>query len=246
MANYPRGYANPPFGIMVIWGPRKTGKTIASLNSPWLPVHVIDTEFSSKDYEENYDQIHEMGIIKNPFSRASCLTYSDYMKETKRILDMEDKLGTLVLDTTGQITTWLANAQFGSVSQAKAEKMSQVVWGEVRDRLRDMLLKLQQKTKLIILTAHEREYQDIKSPRTNPTILELASISVRLERRPNQQVPDGVIDVARIPFYPPRIPSFEIEKLLEYHKKPANWDELAPDEQVTETVFVNEEKVEDA
>lgn len=244
MANYPRGFQNPPFGILVVWGPRKTGKTIASINSPWLPVHVIDTEFSSKDYEDNLEQIMEMGIIKHPFSRASCLTYADYMQETKRILNSDEEIGTLVLDTTGQITTWLANAQFASVSQAKAEKMSQVVWGEVRDRLRDMLLKLQQKTKFIILTAHEREYQNVKSPRTNPTILELASISVRLERRPNEQVPNGIIDVARIPFYPPRIPDFSIDKLLGYHKKPADWDKLTPDEQVQETVFTAEEEME--
>jgi hypothetical protein len=244
MANYPRGFSEPPFGITVLWGPRKVGKTVAALNSLWLPIHIIDNEFSAKDYEDNFETVKELGLIENEFTRASCLMYQDFMNESSRIIKGDETYGTLILDTTGQITTWLANAHFASVSQSKAEKMSQVVWGEVRDRLRDMLLKLQVKTKLIILTAHEREYANVKSPRANPSILELASLSIRLERRPNQQIPDGIVDVARLPVYPPRIPQFSIAKLLTYHKKPVDWDNLAPDEQVQETVYTDEQEVE--
>jgi hypothetical protein len=235
MANYPRGFAEPPFGITVIWGKRKVGKTIAALNSPWLPVHIIDDEFSAKDYQEQWALVQELGLIKNPFTRESCLTDDSFAKEAKRIIKGKETYGTLILDTAGQITTWLATRHFKSVSPSKAEKMSQVVWGEVRDKLRDLLLQLQLKTKLIILTAHEREYAGVKSPRANPAILELASLSIRLEKSPNQKIPDGIVDVARLPVYPPKIPQFTISKLLTYHKKPADWDELKEDERVEDT-----------
>ena len=34
----------PPFGITVLWGARKVGKTVGAANSPWKPVHFIDVE----------------------------------------------------------------------------------------------------------------------------------------------------------------------------------------------------------
>ena len=242
MANYPRGFQEPPFGITVLWGKRKVGKTIASLNSPWRPVHIIDVEFSAKDYEDQFEMVKELGLIKHPFTRASCLTAVDFFAEYNRIIEEDKMYGTIILDTVGQITEWTKIAQFAKVSDAKAEKMSQVVWGEVRNSLRNMLLQLQLKTSLIIMTAHEREYAGVKSPRANPTILELASMSIRLDRKPNQTIPDGIVDIARLPVYPPRIPQFTISKLLTYHKKPADWDNLPEDEQVTETVHVQDEE----
>ena len=237
MTDYPKGFKEPPFGITVIWGKRKAGKTIASLNSPWQPVHTIDVEFSAQDYEKEFKTVQELGLIKNPFTRESCLTWKDFTNETTRIITGKDMYGTLILDTMGQITTWMAASQFGKVSDLKAQKMSQVVWGEVRDRLRDMILMLQKKTKLLILTAHEKEYEGVKSPRANPAVLELASLSIQLTKGLNQTVPDGIVDIARLPVYPPRIPQFTISKLLTYHKKPADWDNLKDDEMMNETTI---------
>jgi hypothetical protein len=246
MSNFPKGYKEPPFGITVLWGKRKVGKTIAALNSPWLPVHVIDVEFSAKDYEDNFEMMKELGILKNPFTRASCLVQDDFFTEFERITDKESDVhyGTIILDTVGQITEWTKTSIFARAGDNKVAKMSQIVWGDVRSSLRNMLLQLQMKSDLIVMTAHEREYAGVKSPRANPTILELASMSIHLEKRPNQQIPDGIVDIARLPVYPPRIPEFTIAKLLTYHKKPADWDNLSEDEQVENSVPVIEEEEE--
>jgi hypothetical protein len=232
----PKDFPEPPFGIVALWGARKVGKTIAAINSPWQPVHVIDVEFSSKDYEDNREMVKELGLITEPWTRESCLVYSDFLIESGRIIKGSDFYGTIVLDTVGQITEWIKTAEF-SKNLKKSEKMSQVVWGEVRDRLRGLLLKLQLKTKLIILTAHEREYPPNNfSPRANPAILELASLSFRLTRAPNQKIPDGIVDIARIPVFPPKIPTFTIEKLLDYYKAPTNWDDLKEEEKIDDVV----------
>lgn len=231
-------FPEPPFGITILWGQRKSGKTIGGLNSLWQPVHVIDVENSAKDYEANFKMCQDLGLIKHPFTRASCLTFSEFGSEAKRIIEGDEMYGTIQLDTIGQITEWIKNDQFGK-NLKKSEKMSQVVWGEVRDRLRDMLLKMQMKCKLIILTAHQREYPTgVFSPRANPAILELASVGFRLIKGPNQKIPDGITDIARVPVFPPRIQEFSIEKLLGYYESPADWDNLSDDEKVEETAYV--------
>jgi hypothetical protein len=231
-----KSFPEPPFGITCIWGKRKVGKTIAGINSPWQPVHVIDVEFSSKDYEENAEMVKELGLITRPWTRTSCLTYPDFAKEATRIINGKEMYGTIVLDTIGQITEWIKYVEFGR-NEKRSEKLSQVVWGEVRDRLRELLLQLQLKSKLIILTAHEREYPTgTFSPRANPAILELASLSFRLVRQPNQKIPDAITDTARIPVFPPKIPQFTVEKLLDYYKEPTNWDDLKKEEQVEEII----------
>lgn len=232
----PKDFPEPPFGIVALWGARKVGKTIAAINSPWQPVHVIDVEFSSKDYEEQRELVKKLGLITGPWTRASCLTFDEFYEEVKRIKADKEIYGTIILDTIGQVTEWIKSDQFGK-NLKKSEKMSQVVWGEVRDRLRTLLLQLQLKSKLIILAAHEREYPPGNfSPRANPAILELASLSFRLTRAPNQKIPDGIVDIARIPVFPPKIPTFTVAKLLNYYNKPTNWDDLKEDEKVEDVV----------
>ena len=239
MANYPKGYKEVPWGITTLWGARKVGKTIAALNSPWQPVHVIDVEFSAKDYETNMEQMAELGIIPKPFTRTSCLDQDAFFTEFARIagnrmkgITTDVRYGTIILDTVGQVTQWIADYEFKE-NESIAEKQSQVVWGKVRARIRSMVLDLTAHCSLLVLCAHEREFRKIFSPRCNPAVLELSSLSIRLVRPPNQKVPDGVIDIARLPVFPPRIPEFTIASLLKYIKKPADWDNLNEDEKVS-------------
>lgn len=236
----------PPFGPPCFWGKRGSGKTLAILNSPWQPVHIIDVENSSSDYFIHQKRLIEMGIIPQEFTRTPCLSFEAFNKEYLRITGQEVqggklvktsdglKFGTIGLDTTGQISTWVATSKFASVSEAKAEKMSQVVWGQIRDSLRNMLLQLQEHCDLIILTAHEREYRGAFSPRLNPSILELTSFSIRLMRPPNQKLPDADFTYNRLPFFPPRVQQFTITKMLDYIQHPADWDNLKEEEKTVE------------
>jgi hypothetical protein len=241
--------ALPEFGIPIVWGKRGAGKTLFSLNSPYTPVHVIDVENSSADYEAHMDRLIERGYFKEKFTRIFTPQYTDYMREMNRIAHLDGMTGgTLVIDTVGQVTEWIKTDEFGR-NPSKSEKMPQVVWGTIRDRLRNMLLMISAHYSMIILLAHEREYNKVYSPRCNPGVLELTSISVRLTRDPNKQIPDGLITYARLPFWPPRIPEVTLSKMLTFIEKPADWDKLAPEQLQPEEVItttIPEEGMDDA
>jgi hypothetical protein len=228
--------AKPPFGIPLIWGEKKAGKTLAALNSPWQPVHVIDTEFSTYDYFEHTPRLVEMKILRGKFTVCHVGSLAEYLTEIKRITSKDSKVhyGTIVLDTFGQISQWTGEDTFASMGD-KAEKQPQLAWGKVRDRLRAQVIALRAHCDLLVTTAHQREYPPAShkySPRCNPAATELASLSIQLVRDPNKPLPAAIMVGARLPFFPPKIPDFSIEKLLEYIQKPADWNQLSDEEKV--------------
>lgn len=228
--------ARPPFGWILFSGKKAAGKTLASLNSPWQPVHIMDCENSSEDYFLHQARLQEMGLLRGEFTRDPCYTLAEYLAAATKIVQGKGVYGTIVIDTFGQVSNWVGEDQF--LKDAKlADKQSQVVWGHIRDRIRKQLLELGKKCDLLVLTAHEREYPPMSknfSPRCNPAVLELASISIRLVRQPNEKIPTGIVTGARLPFFAPQIKDFAIVKLLDYIQKPADWDKLKDDEKVTE------------
>jgi hypothetical protein len=246
----------PPFGPPCIWGKRGVGKTLATLNSPWLPVHIIDIENSSGDYDMHQKRLIELGYFPQEFTRAVCLSMDAFNREVFRITGQEVvdgklkktsdglQFGTIGIDTMGQVATWVAQGKFANASAAKAEKMTQAIWGEVRDSLRNLLLMLQDHCKFIIMTAHEREYpKGSFSPRVNPGVLELTSYSIRLiKSNPNQKLPDADFTYNRLPFFPPRMQQFSITKMLDYIEKPTDWDNLKKDEMIPDPEPIQEEE----
>lgn len=237
-------------GLTVLWGKKGAGKTLAALNSPYQPVHMIDVEGSSLEYEKFMDRLIKEKYFPSPFTRAACAEIADSNKELGRILaDPKIRYGTICLDTVGQFAEWVKNEEFGKPG---SEKISQIVWGKVRDRIRNLCIKLQGHCDLLLMTAHEREYPPhFFSPRCNPAIIELAGTSIRIIRQPNQKIPDAIIEGARLPFFPPKIPAFTLAKLISYIDKPANWDNLSEDEKAPpppqeETILVPPEVLDDS
>lgn len=224
-----------PIGIPMIWGKKGVGKTLFGLNSPFTPIHVIDVEGSSLEYYNEMERLIKMGYFKNEFTRSECFTSNDYRDEWLRICGSDSKpsgvhYGTIMIDTSGQIAEWAKMSVFTAPGmERKAETMSQILWGEVRSRLRDQFLRLRAHCDILILTAHEREYKGVLTPRTNPALLEICGLDIRLVRRPNVQIPDGYIN-GRLPFFPPKIQQITIAKLLEYVSKPADWSNLSESE----------------
>jgi hypothetical protein len=229
----------PEFGIPIVWGKRGAGKTLFSLNSPYTPVHIIDVENSSTDYEQHMARLIELKFFTEPFTRVFTPQWLDFNTEISKIMGLPNHTyGTIVIDTVGQVTEWYKTDQFERDKNI-ADKMSQVVWGRVRDRLRNLLLGLSKKADMIILLAHEREYNHVVSPRCNPGVLELTSVSVRLVRDPNQQIPDGLITYARLPFWPPRIPQITLSKMLTFIERPADWNKLTDEQKAPpEPIYV--------
>jgi hypothetical protein len=226
----------PPFGIPLIWGEKKSGKTLAALNSPWQPVHVIDSELSTYDYTMHAERLIELRVLRGKFTVANVNTLAEYLAEVSRITDPKAKVryGTIVLDTFGQISQWVGEDSFTKMAD-KADKQSQIVWGKIRDRLRAQIIALRSHCDLLITTAHQREYPPLSkkySPRCNPAVQELASLSIRLVRDANKAIPSAEMVGARLPFFPPKIADFTLEKLLGYIQKPADWNKLEEGEKL--------------
>lgn len=228
---------SPPFGLMVLFGVKAAGKTLASINSPWEPVHVIDVEGSSADYFKEQRRLVDSGVLAHGFTRADCMTADSFAQEVSRIKrDPAAVYGTLVIDTGGQWAEWTRDDQF-KTDRNIADKQSQIVWGRIRSRLRDTTLALQSKCKLMIITAHERDYRGVKTPRVNPAIMELVALSFRLVRDPNKALPDAHLNGSRLPFFPPRIVGFTVANLLRYFDTPADWGNLDQSELQPEMVL---------
>jgi hypothetical protein len=179
------------------------------------------------------DRLITMGVLPAKFTRCQVDSLAAYATEYKRIVK-QIRYGTIVLDTFGQLTSWISEEQF--VKDAKiADKQSQIVWGHIRDRIRNQLIALQGQCDLLLLTAHEREYPPAShkySPRCHPGAVELASMSIRLVRDANKKLPDAEVYGARLPFFPPRIKDFSIASLLQYVEKPADWADLKEGEKL--------------
>lgn len=217
----------------ILWGPRGVGKTWAGINSPFGPRHIIDVENSAYDYEVHMQRLIKDGGLRGEFTRVSAMSYAEFMDEMVRLNDMRNAeakpYGTIIVDTVGQVTEWYKQHEFQKAGPQKAEKMAPVIWGDIRARLRSMLHVLNGVADLVILTAHERSYNNVYSPRCNPAVLEMCGLSVRLSKGPNQKVPNALI-TARLPFLPPRIEGFTIERVTEYLSQPVDWNNLKDEE----------------
>jgi hypothetical protein len=223
----------PPFGTTILFGKKGAGKTLAAINSPWEPVHVVDVEGSSSDYFKEQKKLLEMGILKHGFTRADCPTYAQFNAEMTRLSSNKQMYGTLVIDTGGQWAEWSRDKVFAENSSI-VDKQSQVVWGKLRDKLRGGTLFLASRAKLVIVTAHEREFKGVITPRLNPAIIELAAMSWRLVRDPNKSLPDGYLSGARLPYFPPRMQAFTVANLLQFFDAPADWNNLSEGERQPE------------
>jgi len=249
---FPKGFEEPPFGTPMLWGKKGSGKTLASLNSPWGPVHVIDVEDSSLDYFKNIDKLITLGTLHYPFTRTQCYSAEEFGAEIKRLEEDRLQFGTIVIDTAGQIAEWtkktyfdIADKKVGPSGKSQSETQSQLVWGKVRDKLRSTLITIKSHAKLVILTAHETEYPKGNfAPRCNPALAELAAMSIRLVRNPNEQIPSAQIISSRLPYFPPQIQKFSLVKLLNFFDKPADYEALDAGERI-EDIPATEEKLTD-
>lgn len=228
-----------PFGATMIWGKKGVGKTLACLNSPWKPVLVFDTENSSKEYSIHQGKLIELGILNGEFQRFESLDYKTLFDEFVRISKSNEQYGTIVVDTGGQWSEWVAKNRFDT--ENKSEKLGQIVWGKIRDDLRRTILMLTKHCKCLLFTAHERKYGSVIDPRANPALLEITAISIRLTRDPNMRLPAAQFVASRVPFFPPQVRDFTITKMLSYFGSPADWNKLEEDNKIPpEPVFEGE------
>jgi hypothetical protein len=228
-----------PLSLITVWGQSGVGKTFFGITSPYRPVLVLDTERSSQTY-------YIQGLIR--FERVDCLTWlgPNGLKKTLEAIE-PGKWGTVVIDTGSQFCEWVAREIFVQAGP-RSEKQASLVWGEVKQAVRQYLLDLMRKVHVVVVTASDRSSfsggrpTGQREPKILDVVRDLSDIFIELRRDPNQQVPYGLCmppwGKSRIQALPPKLSPATWGKLLHYlQEKPANWGELGPDEQIPDSIL---------
>jgi hypothetical protein len=225
-----------PISIITVWGASGVGKTLFGITSPYKPVLVLDTERGAKPYKVSglYD-----------FKHNQCQTWmgKEGLKEQIRII-RRGEYGTVLIDTGTQFCDWVAKETFTKSPAKKVEKQSMLVWGDAKHTLRQILMELMPKTKVIVITAGSRLQKDgeTREARILEPVFALSDVFMELRREPNQRIPYALTmpptSKSRIMGLPPRIPKATWEAILGYIlQKPADWNNLTPDESIPEKLL---------
>jgi len=241
-------------GIIKVSGRYGTGKTLFGLTCPSGPILHLDTEFSSEAYS-GVVEFTRMDIRSLVDLRVILGIGTPTTEQSERgIFAIGDtQFGTIVLDTIPTIEDWLVE-EIHSIGGAltAGDRLSGLGWGELKRRERGILMRLRQKCKILIITAHMRlEFAGKRptgryQPKGKETISELASLSIILERDQNNQIPSAIVEKSRllssdmVPMLPPRIPQCTWEHLVSYLLKPSNWDELSDEEKAEKRMNIQE------
>ena len=158
--------------------------------------------------------------------------------------------------------------KFG-LTKNQVEKSGGLLWGTVKDYWKQVLLKLGTLCQCFYFTSHLRQVWQGNSPtgRREPkgkeTLMELASLYLWLERKPdkNGKVPDvpaaivlkerladtridpktGLLEIVQL--MPPRLPQATIAAIRKYIGSPPNYAKLKVGERVPEEEFTEQEKL---
>lgn len=157
------------------------------------------------------------------------------------ICDGNKEYGTIVIDTISQYEDWAKEYIWSTARDWEISKQTGLLWGRTKDVVRQRILKLMRKAKVVVLTAHSRHEWVGNRPtgkleaKALEPVWDLADLVAFLSREPNQQLPKGTVQPpygkSRILALPPVIDPFTWPKLLDYMDKPANWGDLSPEEQ---------------
>jgi len=225
-----------PISIITVWGASGVGKTLFGITSPYKPVLVLDTEKGAKPYKVSglYD-----------FKHIQCQTWlgPEGLKEQIRII-RRGEYGTITIDTGTQFCDWVAKETFTNAPAKKVDKQSMLVWGDAKHTLRQILMELMTKTKVIVITANSRLQKDgeTREARILEPVFALSDVFMELRRDPNQRIPYGLVmpptSKSRIMSLPPRLPQATWETILRYIlEKPADWNNLTSDESIPEKLL---------
>ncbi len=177
----------PPIRCLLVWGEPGSGKTIFAASSPYKPVLLLDTEDGSGLYQR------ELG-----FERIDCLDLDSIESHLAAL--QPGQYGTVVIDT---VSAWweAVSLRFQERDPQRFEKMSQLVWGDAKRHVRRVIRETLERCQVLVFTAHDRSDYDNKSerePKIPSTVMEWASVSLQLMRRPEGGPPLAKVNKSRI------------------------------------------------
>ena len=99
------------------------------------------------------------------------------MKEQLRII-RPGQYGTISIDTGTQFCDWVAKETFTKAPAKKVDKQSMLVWGDAKHAVRQILMELMPKTKVIVITAGSRfqKNRETREARTLEPVFALSDV----------------------------------------------------------------------
>jgi hypothetical protein len=265
-----------PIPIIGITGEFASGKTLFALSIDPAKTLLYDTEQSALSYESlgfrRVDVPHEL-LIAHPQGYRPIQVYEWWVQHVRSIAPGAYRV--IALDTISELEAGLvewvrSNPQHFGHTQAQYARMSALVWGDAKDLWKAILTDISARCETLVFASHlttvwsgERPTGKRK-PKGKVTLLELASLYVHLERRPDKQgkVPDkpsatvlksrlasmrpnpqtGEIEI--IPTLPPRLPVATPHAIRQYMLRPPNYSNLQADELAPEPALTDDERAE--
>ncbi len=170
------------------------------------------------------------------------------------------------------LTEWVrANPGYFGHTSAQYQKMSGIMWGDVKELWKALLADLASRCEVFYFTVHmgdvwqgDKPVPGKRKPRGKSTLMELASLFLHLERRPDAKgtiakkpsaivlksrlmrigrAPDGSIDVDNMtPYLPPRLPVATPTAIRAYLLAPPDYAQLRPEELAPESVLSDDDR----
>lgn len=171
-----------------------------------------------------------------------------------------------ISDIESGMVTWVKSRynEFGFNSMEKFASTGGIFWETVKSEWKRLLAELTSKCQTFAFTTHLRNKwvngrpTNIEEPKGKSTLMELASLSLFLERDANQQVPSARVLKTRVAVtrfneetqepqligvLPPHLDKATPKRIREYILNPPDWDNLLETEKEHEKVLSDAERL---
>ena len=255
---------NQKLEIIGLTGEYASGKTLFALTIDPARTLVFDTEKSAGTYESLGFSRVDLAKLTD---RKPIELFGHWWAGIKRVPAGKYRVG--VLDTVSEIESGLADwveqhpGDFGH-TKGQYDKMEGLFWGDVKELWKRILSDLASRFETFVFTAHLRNVWEggrptgKRAPKGKETLMELASLYLHLERKPDDKgrVADkpsarvlktrlartAVDDAGEItikPILPPYLPEATPAAIRKYIEQPADYtklkkSELLPEERLSD------------
>jgi hypothetical protein len=264
-----------PIEIVGLTGEYASGKTLFALTiAPGSRTKIYDTEKSSGSYESlKFDRVSvpdEMARLK-PSGYKPIDTFTWWWADVKAT--PPGKYDVIAIDTISEIeeglVEWVGkNPTYFGHTSGQYLKMSGVMWGDVKNLWKAILSDLASRCQTFAFCSHMANIWQgdrptgKRKPKGKETLMELASLYLLMERKPDAQgkvpaKPAATVlksrlvhtqfdieagDVKLVPCLPPRIPVCTPAEIRKYMNAPPDYSALKPEEMVQEDKMSAEER----
>lgn len=263
-----------PIEIVGLTGEYASGKTLFGLTIDPKSTLVFDTEKSTGSYSslgfERIDIPAKMQALY-PKGYKPIDTFNWWWNFVKAL--PPGKYRVIGLDTASEIESGLAdwvtaNPGYFGRTAAQYVKMSGVMWGDVKELWKAILSDLAARCETFYFTTHltnvwagDKPLPGKRKAKGKETLMELASLYLHMERRPDAQGnrpakpaalvlktrlahtgigADGEIQI--LPVLPPRLPVATPAAIRKYMETPPDYSALKPEEQAPEHSLTADER----